>query len=376
MARAGGLSPAPAPILPVEADEDVSDLPARGGRSRTWAFWLAGVAVACIAAVSAAGLLSGNGKPETLYQKTMAIAGEYRCPVCAGESAASSDAPAAVEIRHLVSKWLEEGKSQKQIRAHLVADYGPSILEKPPASGLDSLVWILPVLAVALGAGGLAFAFYRWKKAGRLVEASGAGRVEDPPLADPPVAVGEQGTLFTLTPDAPIRARGERRGALQQVRRLSMPIGVALVALAVALFFVDRSSSPELPGGTITGGATGLDSELVEAQALAAKDPVSALEIYQKILVSYPDQPIALTDEGWIYAQAGFAGEALALLGKAEKADPSYGPAHLYRGLVLLDEGKHNAGAVHELDWYLAHDPSPSLAKVARNALTEAKATT
>ena len=118
-------------------DEDVLEVPA-GGRSGRWALILAGAVLACVVAVSAAGLLSEGSKPQSLpkqqslYQRTMAIAGEYRCPVCAGESAATSDTPAAADIRDLIRKWLEEGQSPAQIRSYLIADYGESILEKPP----------------------------------------------------------------------------------------------------------------------------------------------------------------------------------------------------------------------------------------------------
>jgi cytochrome c-type biogenesis protein CcmH len=366
------------------ADEDGAEAPPSAGRYRSWAFWLASAAVAGIAAISAAGLLGGHAEPETLYQRTMAIAGQYRCPVCAGESAAASDAPAAVEIRQLVRKWLQEGESPAQIRTYLVADYGPSILEKPPASGLDSLVWILPALGVALGAGGLALAFYRWKRVGWLPAegvATPAGARATPlrgPLTHGPLtrdprtssAIVSQGTLFELE-GGPCQA--SRKGAWPRARRLSLPAGVALVAIALVLLLVDRFSSPELPGGTITGSLSGLNTELAEAQAVASKAPVSALEIYQEILAAYPDQPIALAGEGWIYAEAGFAGRALTLLAEAEKADPSYGPAHLYRGLVLLDEAGKKRSAERELEWYLGHDPSPDLAKVARQALAKAK---
>lgn len=343
-------------------DEDASELPRQRGKARSVAFWLAAAALACVAAVAAAGLLGGHTRAQTLYQRTLAIAGQYRCPVCAGESAASSDAPAAVEIRQLVRQWLEEGKSPAQIRSYLVADYGPSILEKPPASGLGIVVWALPALVVVLGAGGLAFAFYRWKKASGLAAAGGgavpAGRLWQP-------------RLFEVGGGVP---RPGLRHAWRRARRLSLPVGVALVALALALFALDRFSAPELPGGTITGSLTGLSAELTEAQSLAAKDPLAALEIYEKVLARHPGQPIALSGAGWIYAEAGFSGRALSLLAEAEKADPSYGPAHLYRGLVLLSQPAKRLAAERELEWYLSHDPSPALAKVARRALGIAKA--
>jgi len=364
-------------------------------------FWLALLALACAAALAAAGASRGAPKPASLYQRVMAIAGEYRCPVCAGESAASSNAPAAVEVRNLISKWLAQGMSAKQIRSNLVEDYGSSILEKPPVSGLDALVWVLPGLAAAAGAAGLGFAFARWRRRDLELSRTGAaGSATLPPAspapAPPATAAGAQGTLFDLgpalppepgaqwcgapsTPEPVVPARASTAGAAASSwsmtalwKRLSLPAGICLVALAVALGLVDHFSSPELPGGTITGSVTGLNSELEEAQFLTAKDPAGALAVYQQILKTYPDQPIALTAEGWIFAEAGLGPEALSQLAKAERADPSYGLAHLYRGLVLLEEERKPRAAAAELKWYLAHDPAPTYVQVARRALARA----
>jgi tetratricopeptide (TPR) repeat protein len=151
------------------------------------------------------------------------------------------------------------------------------------------------------------------------------------------------------------------------------PVGIGFMVLGAVLWALDRSS-PELPGGTITGSTTGLVVELEEAQALMAKDPAKALAIYGQVLASNPDQPIALTAEGWIFAEAGFGARAMPLLTKAEKVDPSYAPAHLYRGLVLLQYEKDPSAAAAELKWYLGHHPAPNLVKVAKHALAEAKA--
>jgi cytochrome c-type biogenesis protein CcmH len=388
-ARAGALpGKQVAAPLPEPPDEEPVALPGPPGGLTRKIFWVALLALACVGALAAAGTFRTASKPASLYQRTMAIAGEYRCPVCAGESAASSDAPAAVEIRHLIGKWLAQGMSPAQIRANLVADYGSSILEKPPASGLDVLVWVLPVLAAASGAAGLAFAFARWRKRPAGLPAPGAVAGSEGPTQVP-----FQGALFD---PGPISQRGQRlepevvasTGQLQPPaleaadagldvrrpplwRRLSLPAGIALVALAVALLLVDHFSAPELPGGTITGGITGLNSELEQAQALMAKDPAGALAVYQQILKTYPDQPIALSAEGWIYAEAGFEPAALSLLDKAERADPSYGLAHLYRGLALLDDRRPKAAAT-ELEWYLGHDPAPAYVQAARRALAQA----
>ena len=127
--------------------------------------WAAIVLAAILALAAGSGALgSGRGRTASLYQRALQVAGEYRCPVCQGETAAASDAPQAVEMKSLIQGWLREGRSPAQIRSYLVADYGVSILEKPPASGLGALLWVLPGVAVALGVAGLGFGFSRWRR--------------------------------------------------------------------------------------------------------------------------------------------------------------------------------------------------------------------
>ncbi|MGP8209289.1 MAG: cytochrome c-type biogenesis protein CcmH [Acidimicrobiales bacterium] len=365
-----------------------------GGFGWQGAVWGAIAVAVCAGVAFAAGVFGGGGAhPLSLYQRTMAVAGEYRCPVCAGESVAASDAPEAVEIKGLVQQWLAEGRSQAQIRSYLVKDYGTSILETPPTSGVSVLVWALPGAAVAAGLIGLGFGFARWRRAGL----APAGPVPAGPapagpapdgLADPDageVAVAQQQVLFALEPagapapsgrlGAAHRSSGARtrRSPRRLPGRVSLAAGLALVLLAGALWLVDRSATPRLPGDTITGGQDGTSAALQQASALATTDPAAALAVYDEVLAAQPDQPEALTDEGWIYAEGGFVDQAMARLDRAEEVDPSYDAAHFYRALVLLDE--HRPGpAVAELKWYLGHGPASTLVAAARAALGQAEA--
>ena len=357
------------------------------------AVWGAIAIAICAGTALAAGAFGGGGAHAlTLYQRTMAVAGEYRCPVCAGESVAVSDAPEAVEIKGLVQQWLAEGRSQAQIRAYLVKDYGTSILERPPASGVSVLVWALPGVAVAAGLIGLGFGFARWRRANPVP----ANHVPaNPEWADPEWAdlgsmgagdrpVVQQQVLFELEPPGALQASGRpgpelssgartRMPARRLSGRVSLAAGMALVLLAAVLWLVDRSATPRLPGDTITGGQDGTSAALQQASALATTDPAAALVVYDEVLASQPDQPEALTDEGWIYAEGGFVDQAMARLDRAEKMDPTYDAAHFYRGLVLLDE-HHPGPAAAELKWYLGHGPASTLVAAAHAALEQAEA--
>jgi cytochrome c-type biogenesis protein CcmH/NrfF len=381
-------------------------------RRRVAGLWAAVALAAGLALAIGAGAFSSGGKPVSLYQRTLAVAGQYRCPVCASESAAVSDAAEAVEMRSLIQGWLKQGDSQTQIRHFLVTDYGPSILEKPPATGLNSLVWALPAAAGALGVAGLGFAFARWRRqsardAGPVVSATvGPGlslagippasssssgtpasvpvqdRLFDPGAEQEPAGLPELGLLEPglLEPGllAPGLAVAGRTGASRPApvrpmyRRVAPILGTVLIVVAGALWLIDRSTQ-RLPGSTATGGISGVDEELQQAASLASSNPAAALALYDAVLTHDPDQAVALSGEGWIYAEAGYAAKAEDLLQKAETDDPSYDAPHLYRGLVLLEDQRRPAAAIRELKWYLAHGPDPTLAKTAKTALAQAE---
>ena len=222
-----------------------------GGFGWQGAVWGAIAVAVCAGVAFAAGVFGGGGAhPLSLYQRTMAVAGEYRCPVCAGESVAASDVPEAVEIKGLVQQWLAEGRSQAQIRSYLVKDYGTSILETPPTSGVSVLVWALPGAAVAAGLIGLGFGFARWRRAGLAPAGPApagpapAGPVPDG-LADPDageVAVAQQQVLFA--------ARARRcAGPVRPPRGGSSVLGGP-----------DEEVAPEVAGAGEPGGGVGPSS--------------------------------------------------------------------------------------------------------------------
>lgn len=128
------------------------------GRRLAWAALLLAVAVAfCIGTT--------DRRSPTDAERVMDIATTVACPACAGESAANSQAPAAVYVRNQIAKGVAAHQSDDQIRAGLAASYGNSILLTPPSHGVQSIVWILPVAALVAAAAGLAFTFRRWRRA-------------------------------------------------------------------------------------------------------------------------------------------------------------------------------------------------------------------
>ena len=73
-----------------------------------------------------------------------------------GQSVADSDSEASKAIRERIDAQIEAGASDAQIRDELAAAYGERVLLTPGRSGVSSLVWTLPVVAVVVAFAGLA----------------------------------------------------------------------------------------------------------------------------------------------------------------------------------------------------------------------------
>jgi cytochrome c-type biogenesis protein CcmH len=124
----------------------------------------AGLVLALCALVVAGALVLGAGHgtgTRTAAQRAAAIDAVVRCPSCEGLSVADSSSSTAVAIRAAVLSRVRAGQGDAQIEQYLVSRYGPSILLRPPTSGLAGVVWVLPVVAVLAAVGGLSWVLWR-----------------------------------------------------------------------------------------------------------------------------------------------------------------------------------------------------------------------
>lgn len=108
--------------------------------------------------------LQPDDTPRTSEDRIFALAETLKCPTCRSQSVADSEAPSAKAIRADIARRLETGESEDEIQAYLVSRFGEEILLTPSSSGVIGLVWVLPVVALALGAAGLFLAFRRWQQ--------------------------------------------------------------------------------------------------------------------------------------------------------------------------------------------------------------------
>jgi cytochrome c-type biogenesis protein CcmH len=88
-----------------------------------------------------------------------------------------STAPVADQERAFIRARIAEGMSKEEIKAALVAEYGPDVLAEPDPEGFDLAAWLVPGALIALAALGVAGLARRWRRR------SGG---------DPPAAAGPQ----------------------------------------------------------------------------------------------------------------------------------------------------------------------------------------
>jgi cytochrome c-type biogenesis protein CcmH len=86
----------------------------------------------------------------TLQARYERLIHQFRCLVCQDESIANSGAGLAADMRTKVRKLVQKGKSDQQVKHYLVARYGDFVLYKPPVQANTILLWLAPVLFLAI----------------------------------------------------------------------------------------------------------------------------------------------------------------------------------------------------------------------------------
>jgi cytochrome c-type biogenesis protein CcmH len=100
-----------------------------------------------------------------LEAQTTAVASTLRCPVCQGESIQDSPSELAKQMRAVVRDQLRAGSTPDQVKAYFVSRYGEWILLEPTMTGLNILLYVLPVVLVVGGLALIAVLVRRWTAA-------------------------------------------------------------------------------------------------------------------------------------------------------------------------------------------------------------------
>ena len=88
--------------------------------------------------------------------RVQALGKQLRCPMCQGLSIADSSSSAARAQMDKVRELVAAGKTDQQIRDYFTSRYGEWALLDPPASGMNLLVWLLPLLLLVGGGAAIA----------------------------------------------------------------------------------------------------------------------------------------------------------------------------------------------------------------------------
>jgi len=191
----------------------------------------------------------------------------------------------------------------------------------------------------------------------------------DPPMAAEPVVAG----------DSPSRSGGRRSG-----KRAVWVVLVVVVAMAAgaALYAAigDRTGTDSATGSVPQDSNSLL---LKAAQQTSKGDAAGAVKTYDRIIRQDPRNVQAMTYRGWLVRVVGQAddskkamlsAEGMKSIEQAIAIDPTYGDAHLFRGLILLQDRQDPAGAVPELQRYLDGTPQQQMVPLVRQAVQDAQA--
>lgn len=366
--------------------------------------WLAVAAVAVVAAVVAA---TTSRPPATESERAYELKQNTLCPVCDGQSVLESNAPAAAAMRRQIDLWVDEGRSDTQIRADLAAVYGDDVNALPPGEGVGILVWALPVAAFAVASAGLWAATRRWRARAAAPEGARA-----------------------VTADSPAAETSRQR----RWRTSSVITVCALIILGVAAgLLVARSAGLRLGGETISGdidrsarsllvdaqrqfAANQLDEaratlgeisrldrdlrgalvlsarlHLRECETLAAQDPgaspdgagdrecdpTAALGDLDRVLADDPSDTEALALRGWLLVRIPdreLIAAGIASLDAAVALDPGEFDPWVFRGYSARFIERDLEAAIGYYRAALQRNPPPEMAAALENAIAEMQA--
>ena len=88
---------------------------------------------------------------ENLEDDFIELSQEIRCPLCAGASIAESNSDIANDLKNVIFKELENGKTPKEIKNNLIKLYGEGILFMPENKISIFILYGFPLLLIGIG---------------------------------------------------------------------------------------------------------------------------------------------------------------------------------------------------------------------------------
>tara|TARA_Y100000992_G_scaffold143861_1_gene95538 strand:+ start:673 stop:1041 length:369 start_codon:yes stop_codon:yes gene_type:complete len=88
---------------------------------------------------------------ENLEEDFIELSKEISCPLCAGSSIAESNSDIANDLKNVIFKELENGKTPKEIKNNLIKLYGEGILFMPENKISIFILYGFPLLLIGIG---------------------------------------------------------------------------------------------------------------------------------------------------------------------------------------------------------------------------------
>ena len=88
---------------------------------------------------------------ENLEEDFIELSQEISCPLCAGSSIAESNSDIATDLKNVIFKELENGKTPKEIKNNLIKLYGEGILFMPENKISIFILYGFPLLLICIG---------------------------------------------------------------------------------------------------------------------------------------------------------------------------------------------------------------------------------
>ena len=222
-----------------------------------------------------------------------------------------------------------------------------------------------------------------------LVTADQAGTAADPEVpVEAEVRVGLIGGASPVPPASPARRLRRRLGS----RRARLVIGIAAAVCFVVAATVLAASLAgiRLPGESATGSVSLSSAQqeqetLDQAAILGSEGRVAdAVQLYNQVLQTDPNQPDALTYGGWLVRLAGLSSKNRLVLARGDasvaravKVAPGYPDGHALLGVILYEDFARPEAAAVQFRDALGAGASKSLlmsvAAVAAKAFAAAK---
>ncbi len=125
--------------------------------------FFAGIGIVAFVVIGV-GLASGSNEPPTEAERVDTLASAIKCPFCNGESLKESQSSVAAEYRALIAQRVADGATDDEIIDEFAARFGDSYILDTSTTGWSVALWIVPILAISLGAGVVTWMYRSAKK--------------------------------------------------------------------------------------------------------------------------------------------------------------------------------------------------------------------